>query len=546
MRRELSRRQRLPWRWGTVGLILTLLLSWTGFDTAYAHLAVVQAKRLTVRDKPAVQLLIQTDQGAGKEIIVQVGANKITFQTDSRGRVDTGHLEIPSGATAVSVHMPKPGDELWPSTCQIPLDQIPQNEFRRVEACMDLEPPRTRFLQTPPKNSFGWNKAPVTVTLEASDAKSGVKQICYELQGAITQGVRCTAGARVSFSLPSSPNGVTTVRFFAEDNWVNKGEGPPGPNREPVQQEAVRIDTGAPTVTLRGLASPFPQGGPASISWEITDSVSGVDPSSCSVTIAPPGTTSTQTLSTACSGQASLSAERYGEGTATVRVFARDRAGNEGSDSLRIELRRFRQPPRADFRCSPTQGPPPLTVSCQDRSSGEITSWSWDWGDGTTSSERNPSHTYTRSGVYTITLTVGGPGGRDQKSFCCIEVLRTGDVRVTLLWSSTADLDLHVIDPNGCMVFWDNPSCPSGGQLDVDANADCEDVTTKPVENIFWPTGQAPRGEYQVYVNYFEQCSGSSSTESFTVRILVDGETREFNMNISCCGKPVLVTTFRR
>jgi PKD repeat protein len=36
-----------------------------------------------------------------------------------------------------------------------------------------------------------------------------------------------------------------------------------------------------------------------------------------------------------------------------------------------------------------------------------ITTWEWDFGDGTTSTERNPSHTYTAEGAYTVSLTVG-------------------------------------------------------------------------------------------------------------------------------------------
>jgi len=127
----------------------------------------------------------------------------------------------------------------------------------------------------------------------------------------------------------------------------------------------------------------------------------------------------------------------------------------------------------------------------------------------------------------------------------CTGGLQTGDVQVTLRWNSTADLDLHVVDPNGCEVFWDRPTCPSGGKLDVDANAGCLGVTTSPVENIFWPKGQAPRGEYKVFVHYFERCSGASSTESFTVRVLVDGTEQVFSGTIRV-DELKLITTFRR
>ena len=67
----------------------------------------------------------------------------------------------------------------------------------------------------------------------------------------------------------------------------------------------------------------------------------------------------------------------------------------------------------ADFSASPTSGPAPLRVNFTDQSTGDITSWSWDFGDGATSTEQNPSHTYTDAGTYTVSLTVTGLGGSD-------------------------------------------------------------------------------------------------------------------------------------
>ena len=56
-------------------------------------------------------------------------------------------------------------------------------------------------------------------------------------------------------------------------------------------------------------------------------------------------------------------------------------------------------------------------VIFEDRSYGNISSWEWDFGDGTTSTEQNPIHIYKEDGVqYTVTLTVKGPEG---ESKCC-------------------------------------------------------------------------------------------------------------------------------
>jgi PKD repeat protein/predicted secreted protein len=51
------------------------------------------------------------------------------------------------------------------------------------------------------------------------------------------------------------------------------------------------------------------------------------------------------------------------------------------------------------------------TVQFTDESVSEPTSWSWNFGDGGTSSLENPSHTYTTSGTYTVSLTVFNTSG---------------------------------------------------------------------------------------------------------------------------------------
>ena len=58
----------------------------------------------------------------------------------------------------------------------------------------------------------------------------------------------------------------------------------------------------------------------------------------------------------------------------------------------------------ADFSAIPTQGNTPLTVKFTDKSSGNPKSWYWDFGDGTTSTERSPTHVYTKNGVYSVGL----------------------------------------------------------------------------------------------------------------------------------------------
>ena len=67
----------------------------------------------------------------------------------------------------------------------------------------------------------------------------------------------------------------------------------------------------------------------------------------------------------------------------------------------------------ANFSASPVSGLHPLVVQFADGSSGTITSRLWDFGDGQTSTNLNPQHTYTAPGFYTVSLTVSGPAGSD-------------------------------------------------------------------------------------------------------------------------------------
>ena len=59
-----------------------------------------------------------------------------------------------------------------------------------------------------------------------------------------------------------------------------------------------------------------------------------------------------------------------------------------------------------DFSASPISGNAPLKVAFSDESTGSPISWNWNFGDGTTSKQQNPKHTYSSEGTYTVTLTV--------------------------------------------------------------------------------------------------------------------------------------------
>ncbi len=55
-------------------------------------------------------------------------------------------------------------------------------------------------------------------------------------------------------------------------------------------------------------------------------------------------------------------------------------------------------------------------VAFRDRSTGNIDSWHWDFGDGTMSTKRHPVHNYKKTGEFVVTLRVGGPEGESRRT----------------------------------------------------------------------------------------------------------------------------------
>ncbi len=78
--------------------------------------------------------------------------------------------------------------------------------------------------------------------------------------------------------------------------------------------------------------------------------------------------------------------------------------------------------PQAAFVAKPMAGQAPLTVTFEDWSLGTPDSCLWDFGDGATSTEENPTHSYSSPGGYTVTLTVSNRYGTDTVT-CCIDCL---------------------------------------------------------------------------------------------------------------------------
>jgi len=91
-------------------------------------------------------------------------------------------------------------------------------------------------------------------------------------------------------------------------------------------------------------------------------------------------------------------------GKYTVSLTVKNAAGS--NTTTKKDYIKVLTKPVANFSASPTSGKAPLTVSFTDTSAGIPTGWKWNFGDGTTSTNKNPIHKYSKAGMYTVSLTV--------------------------------------------------------------------------------------------------------------------------------------------
>ena len=113
-------------------------------------------------------------------------------------------------------------------------------------------------------------------------------------------------------------------------------------------------------------------------------------------------------------------------GVYTVSLAVSNRAGR---DSItKTDLITVKALVEADFTANRTSGISPMSVQFTDLSTGSPDSWSWAFGDGTTSIEQDPQHTYETPGVYNVRLTVSnsGNGATDTKTVNEYIVVREG------------------------------------------------------------------------------------------------------------------------
>lgn len=110
-----------------------------------------------------------------------------------------------------------------------------------------------------------------------------------------------------------------------------------------------------------------------------------------------------------------------GAGTFTVKLTTTSNSGC--TDSIKKTVTIY-TPPTSSFTSSDAcQGISILFTDKSTASNGDkITTWGWDFGDGKTSTSKNPTHTYNKYGKFTVTLIAGTDKGCSDTSTATINI----------------------------------------------------------------------------------------------------------------------------
>jgi serine protease len=114
------------------------------------------------------------------------------------------------------------------------------------------------------------------------------------------------------------------------------------------------------------------------------------------------------------------------------------------------------EPLKAEFTAEPTTAPDQTTIQFINQSTGNITSWLWDFGDGATSIDPNPSHLYKDARTYTVSLTVNSPDGSDTET-------KNRFIKLFIPEIPNTDFTREPISINAPMTvqFTDTSTCPA-------------------------------------------------------------------------------------
>ena len=168
--------------------------------------------------------------------------------------------------------------------------------------------------------------------------------------------------------------------------------------------------------------------------------------------------------------------------------------------------------PVADFTATPTSDIVPAVITFTDRSSGSPETWLWDFGDGDTSLDQNPVHTYAAFGTYTVSMTAANTYGSSVRT-------RTGYITVLKGANRVANTTIDGLTISHC----------AGPQsITVDTTELPSSVT--PNSSVLELTPPADRGFLRIIIYAFDGTGFSQAGDIITGNVTgVRLETEEIN-----------------
>lgn len=213
-------------------------------------------------------------------------------------------------------------------------------------------------------------------------------------------------------------------------------------------------------------------------------------------------------------------------GTYTVRLVVRNANGID--EEIKTNYIVVSPSPNAAFTANLTTACAPATIQFTDLSTvpagaGTIVSWLWDFGDGNTSTQQNPSHTYTTNGFYNITLIITSSSGCQSTASIGRYIRIVSGIDVNFLFTEASTCQAPFL-----INFSDQSSGPGNLSYSWNFNNGGPGSTLANPSNIVF---NAP-GTYAVTLNVQSDlgCSGT-----ITKDVTITGKTTAFTYPSTIC-----------